>query len=149
VKGRFKGIRVRKRGSSPRIVTADVIGSGGRTRVSGATLRARLGLLDTWAYFTSIGTRKKKPPTADPGTGGTKPPDANVAGPRARSLLTGTVYPERVGAEVQIQLRSGGGWRTVTRTVVRRGGRYSAAVAAAGTYRAIFSGDAGPSVRVG
>ena len=115
----------------------------------GAPLRARLGLLDTWAYFTSIGTRKKTPPTADPGTGGTKPPDAKVAGPRARSILTGTVYPERVGAEVQIQLRRGGRWQTVTRTVVRRGGRYSAAVAAAGTYRAIFSGDAGPSVRVG
>jgi stage II sporulation protein D len=149
VKGRFKGVRVRKRGSSPRIVSAVVIGTGGRTRVSGATLRARLGLLDTWAYFTSIGTRKKKPPTVEPGTGGTKPPDAKVAGPRPRSLLTGTVYPERVGAEVQIQRRSGTGWRTVTRTVVRRGGRYSAAVAAAGTYRAVFSGDAGPSVRVG
>jgi SpoIID/LytB domain protein len=149
VKGRFKGIRVRKRGSSPRIVSADVIGSGGRTRVSGATLRARLGLLDTWAYFTSIGTRKKPPPTADPGTGGTKPPDAKVAGPRARSLLVGTVYPARVGAEVQIQLRRDGRWRTVTRTVVRRGGKYTAAVAAAGTYRAIFSGDAGPPVRVG
>jgi SpoIID/LytB domain protein len=149
VKGRFKGIRVRKRGSSPRIVTAYVIGSGGRTRVSGATLRARFGLNDTWAYFTSIGTRKKKPPTGDPGTGGTKPPDAKLAGPRARSIISGTVYPERVGAEVQIQLRHNGRWQTVTRTVVRRGGRYSAAVAAAGTYRAIFSGDAGPSVRVG
>jgi stage II sporulation protein D len=149
VKGRLKGVRVRKRGSSPRIVRADVIGTGGRTRVSGATLRARLRLLDTWAYFTSIGTKKKRPPTVDPGTGGTKPPDAKVAGPRPRSLLTGTVYPERVGAEVQIQARSGRGWHTVTRTVVRRHGRYSAAVAAAGTYRAVFAGDAGPSVRVG
>ena len=148
VKGRFKGIRVSKRGKSPRIVTAYVIGSRGRTKVSGATLRARFGLYDTWAYFTSIGTRKKKPPTADPGTGGTKPPDANVAGPSARSLLTGTVYPERAGAEVQIQRRSSGRWHTVTRTVVHRGGRYSAAVAAAGTYRAIFAGDAGPAVRV-
>src|SRR4051794_97179 len=63
VQGRFKGVRVRTRGSSPRIVTAYVIGTGGRTRVSGATLRARLGLLDTWAYFTSIGTKKKQPPT--------------------------------------------------------------------------------------
>ena len=149
VKGRFKGIRVRKRGSSPRIVTADVIGTGGRTRVSGATLRARLGLLDTWAYFTSIGTRKKNPPApSDPGTGGTPSPGAAVAGPRARSILTGSVYPERVGAEVQIQMLRDGGWRTITRTAVRRGGRYAAAVGAAGTYRAIFSGDAGPAIRV-
>jgi stage II sporulation protein D len=148
VKGRFKGIRVRKRGSSPRIVTADVIGSRGRTRVSGATLRARLGLLDTWAYFTSIGTRKKKPrPTTPSESGGTRAPKS-VVGPHPRSLLTGTVYPERAGAEVQIQVLRNGRWRTVTRTTVRRGGRYSTAVAAAGTYRAVFSGDAGPTVRV-
>jgi stage II sporulation protein D len=145
VKGRFKGIRVTKRGRSPRIV----IGTGGRTKVSGATVRARFGLNDTWAYFTSIGTRKRKPPAhTDPGSGGTKPPKAAAAGPRPRTILAGTVFPERTGAEVQIQLLDGGAWRTVTSTIVRRGGRYSAAVARAGTYRAIFSGDAGPSVRV-
>ena len=150
VKGRFKGIRVTKRGRSPRIVTAYVIGTGGRTKVSGATLRARFGLYDSWAYFTSIGTRKKKPPApTDPRTGGTKPPAAAAFGPRPRTVLAGTVYPERTGAEVQIQLLDSGTWRTVTSTIVRRGGRYSAAVARAGTYRAIFSGDAGPAIRVG
>ena len=150
VKGRFKGIRVTKRGRSPRIVTAYVIGTGGRTKVSGATLRARFGLYDSWAYFTSIGTRKKKPPApTDPRTGGTKPPAAAAFGPRPRTVLAGTVYPERTGAEVQIQLLDDGTWRTVTSTIVRRGGRYSAAVARAGTYRAIFSGDAGPAIRVG
>jgi len=136
VRGRFKGIRVRRRGSSPRIVTADVVGTRGRTRVSGATLRARFGLFDSWAYFTSIGMRKKPPPPA------------TTAGPRARSILAGTVYPERAGAEVQIQVRDSGGWHTVTTAVVRRGGRYSAAVGRAGVYRAIFAGDAGPTVRV-
>jgi SpoIID/LytB domain protein len=150
VKGRFKAIRVVKRGSSPRIINADVIGTGGRTRVSGSTLRARLGMLDTWAYFTSISTGTKKPPAGTPGTGGTTPPppSAAAAGPRPRALLAGTVYPERTGAEVQLQLREGGRWHTVTSTIVRRGGRYSAAVGRAGTYRAVFSGDAGPSVTV-
>src|SRR3954453_907481 len=62
VKGSFRGIKVVKRGKSPRIVAADVIGSRGRIRVSGATLRARLGLYDTWAYFTSIGVHRKKAP---------------------------------------------------------------------------------------
>jgi hypothetical protein len=126
-----------------------VVGSGGRTRVSGATLRARLGLLDTWAYFTSIATRKK-PPTVDPGTGGTTPPppSAATAGPRPRASITGSVVPARVGAEVQIQIRTRGRWQTVASTVVRSGGSYRAAVAAAGVYRAVFSGDAGPSVRV-
>jgi stage II sporulation protein D len=149
VKGRFKGIRVNRRGKSPRIVTATVIGSGGRTRVSGATLRARFGLFDSWAYFTSIGTKKKKPPASDPKTGGTPPPPAKTAaGPHARSILTGSVYPERRGAEVQVQIRVRTGWQTVTSTDVQRHGRYSAAVARPGGYRGIVSGDAGPAIRV-
>jgi stage II sporulation protein D len=148
VKGRFKGVRVSRRGVSPRIVTAKVIGTGGSTTVSGATLRARLGLDDTWAYFTSISTRKKKPPAGDPSSGGTTPPKAATAGPHARGLLAGSVYPERMGAEVQVQLRTARGWHTVASTIVRRGGRYAAAVARPGTYRTVFSGDAGPSVRV-
>ena len=148
VKGRFKGIKVVRRGRSPRIVSANVIGTRGRTRVSGATLRARLGLLDTWAYFTSIATRKV-PPRGDPRTGGTAPaPSAATAGPRPRAALVGTVVPARVGAEVQIQLRTGDGWHTVASTIVRSGGAYRAAVARAGVYRAVFSGDAGPDVRV-
>jgi stage II sporulation protein D len=141
VKGRFRGIQVLKRGASPRIVSADIVGTGGRTRVDGATLRARLGLLDTWAYFTSIATRKA-PPT---GTGGTQ---AHAAGPRARASIAGTVIPARVGAEVQIQRLESGAWTTVASTLVRHGGNYRAAVATAGLYRAIFAGDAGPSIRV-
>jgi hypothetical protein len=58
------------------------------------------------------------------------------------------VVPARVGAEVQIQLRTGGRWQTVASTIVRAGGTYSAAVARAGMYRAVFSGDAGPTIRV-
>ena len=45
VKGSFKGIKVTRRGVSPRIVTAEVVGSRGRTVTDGATLRARLGLV--------------------------------------------------------------------------------------------------------
>jgi stage II sporulation protein D len=135
VKGRFRGIQVRKRGSSPRIVAADVVGSAGRTRVDGATLRARLGLLDTWAYFTTIATHRARP-------------TATVAGPRPRAVVAGSVVPARVGAEVQIQVRDGASWETVTSTVVRRGGTYRAAVARSGAYRAVFSGEAGPALRI-
>jgi len=52
VNGSFKGIEVVRRGSSPRIVSAWVLGSRGRTLVSGPELAARLGLYDTWAYFS-------------------------------------------------------------------------------------------------
>src|SRR5437870_5744603 len=52
VRGRFQGVEVLSRGFSPRISSAYVLGSGGRTLVSGAELAARLGLYDTWAYFS-------------------------------------------------------------------------------------------------
>jgi SpoIID/LytB domain protein len=52
VKGSLTGIEVLQRGSSPRIVSAYVLGSKGRTLVSGPELAARLGLYDTWAYFS-------------------------------------------------------------------------------------------------
>jgi SpoIID/LytB domain protein len=52
VQGAFKGIEVLRRGSSPRIVSAYVLGSKGRMLASGPTLAARLGLYDTWAYFS-------------------------------------------------------------------------------------------------
>ncbi len=65
MKGSFKGIRVTKRGVSPRIVTAEVVGSRGVTVTDGATLRARLGLFDTWAYFTSISGEADEPTEGD------------------------------------------------------------------------------------
>jgi SpoIID/LytB domain protein len=51
VKGGFRGVEVLKRGYSPRIVSAAVLGSGGKTLVSGPELEARLGLQSTWVYF--------------------------------------------------------------------------------------------------
>jgi stage II sporulation protein D len=52
VRGSFKGIEVRERGFSPRILSAYVLGSAGHTVVTGSRLAARLGLYDTWAYFS-------------------------------------------------------------------------------------------------
>jgi stage II sporulation protein D len=66
IKGSFRGIRVVKRGVSPRIVLADVVGSKGKIRVSGATLRSRLSLYDTWAKFPSFGSKREKAVAALP-----------------------------------------------------------------------------------
>jgi stage II sporulation protein D len=52
VKGSFRGIEVLRRGVSPRILTAAVLGSAGTTQIGGEELAARLGLQDTWAYFS-------------------------------------------------------------------------------------------------
>ena len=147
--GRFKGVQVVERGRSPRVVLADVIGSRGRTRVSGATLRARFGLYDTWAYFTAIKARVAPvppPPTTAPSTGGT---GAVTAGLRPVASVAGTVLPARRGALVTVQRLDGGRWSDITSAIVGRGGRYRAAVTASGTYRVRYKGDAGPAVRVG
>ncbi len=51
-KGALRGIEVLRRGSSPRIVLAEVLGTRGDRSVGGAELAYRLGLPSTWAYFS-------------------------------------------------------------------------------------------------
>jgi stage II sporulation protein D len=55
VKGELRDIQVTKTGASPRIVSANVIGSGGTTKVSGAELESALGLYSTWMTFSNSG----------------------------------------------------------------------------------------------
>jgi SpoIID/LytB domain protein len=52
VRGAFRGIEVLRRGVSPRIFSAEILGSRGATPVSGGELAERLGLSATWAYFS-------------------------------------------------------------------------------------------------
>jgi SpoIID/LytB domain protein len=58
LKGTLKAIDVTKRGVSPRIVSAVVVGTGGSTTVTGDQLAQSFGLPSTWACFdvTSTGT---------------------------------------------------------------------------------------------
>ncbi len=51
-KGSLRGIEVLRRGSSPRILLASVLGTRGDAHVTGAELEYRLGLPSTWAYFS-------------------------------------------------------------------------------------------------
>jgi stage II sporulation protein D len=51
LRGKLKNIVVTQRGTSPRIVHANLVGTGGTTTVSGPQLRDALGLPDTWAFF--------------------------------------------------------------------------------------------------
>ncbi len=52
VRGDFRGIEVLKRGVSPRIINANILGTKGSTPITGDELAARFGLSDTWAYFS-------------------------------------------------------------------------------------------------
>jgi stage II sporulation protein D len=70
IRGRFRGITVLQRGTSPRIVRAEIDGTNGVTPVTGPELRKRFGLYDTWASFIYIST-DATPPTTGAGDGGT------------------------------------------------------------------------------
>jgi stage II sporulation protein D len=61
VRGALRRIVVTKRGVSPRIVAAVVVGSAGSTHVTGAQLESSLGLPDTWACFAVTGTTGQAP----------------------------------------------------------------------------------------
>jgi stage II sporulation protein D len=61
VKGAFRGIVVLRRGASPRIVSAETLGTGGTTQLSGPELAARLGLSSTWVSFSVQNGRSVRP----------------------------------------------------------------------------------------
>ncbi len=164
VKGRLIGIRVLKRGVSPRILLADVVGSGGRTRVTGAQLQSALGLLTTSASFLSISTVPDAP--APPSTSGRRAgPGRPAQQAEAQAVLAllalvrdlvsgavsgihGTIYPAPRGAEVTIQRSGARGWQTAARTTVRAGGSYGVRLLGPGTYRVVYQGFYGPAVAV-
>jgi stage II sporulation protein D len=105
VHGTFTGIEVLERGFSPRIVSAYVLGSAGRTLVSGPELAGRLGLYSAWAYFSTREGASVKP---DPDRSGysplASPPPAAAPGPSAPSeggvQPTGSPETTAVGASV-------------------------------------------------
>ena len=77
LKGSFRGIEVLKRGVSPRIISAYILGSRGRTLVSGPELAARLELISTWEYFSvSRGTTVKREPDVSGSAAAPTPPTA-------------------------------------------------------------------------
>jgi SpoIID/LytB domain protein len=80
LRGSFRGIEVLTRGVSPRILQASILGSGGHTNVGGAELAARLGLYDSWAYFS---VRNGSAVTPEPDRSGYVPPPASTSAPPA------------------------------------------------------------------
>jgi stage II sporulation protein D len=171
VKGKFRGIKVLKHGVSPRIVWAAVVGSRGSTRVRGTTLKARLGLDDTWASFNRFATKQKpsKPPTSTPTTpttpgGGAQPgTTAFLSGKRVPlrlfprtfhpgkpARLYGSLWPARRHALAKVQKKGRDGrWHTVGRTRLDKHGKYNVAVKGSGMFRIQVGPLSGPAVRVG
>jgi stage II sporulation protein D len=95
VRGAFRGIGVLARGVSPRIVSAEVLGSGGATLVTGPELAERLGLGSTWAYFGVQNGRRLRPgpdrsgrPQPNPAT--PTPTEPTPAGPQGGAQAPST-----------------------------------------------------------
>ena len=133
--GRFRSVKVLRRGNSPRIVRARVTGSRGSRILTGAQIRARLGLYDSWARFTKVSTSQVK---------STRSARASAA----RVQIAGVFDPAPRSRRLVIQRRVGGRWRTAGRIATTAGGRYRAALAAKGVYRVRSGAVAGPAVRV-
>jgi stage II sporulation protein D len=96
VRGAFHGIAVLKRGVSPRIVSAEVLGSSGPTPLSGTELAERLGLSTTWAYFAVQDGRRVRPePDQSSHPSATLPPSAATAPAEAQggAQAPGTPVP--------------------------------------------------------
>jgi stage II sporulation protein D len=136
VRGRFRGIKVIKRGVSPRVVRAQVKGSRGNVTVTGPQVRTRLGLRDSWFYLRKVKTTKSAA-------------EARIAsGTRALTEISGTVEPA-AGKFVELQRKGPDGWKTIAHVpVFRRGeaGRYSFHVAEGGSYRVLAGWAIGPEI---
>jgi stage II sporulation protein D len=137
--GRLRKVRVIKRGVSPRIVRARVYGTRGTRTLSGPTIRSRLGLYDTWAYFTKVSSSSAATPSVARTFGIAR---------LQRYLLTGVFQPAPRGRRLAVERRSGRRWEPVAVARTTRSGQYRVRLARAGVYRVRRDAIVGPRVRV-
>jgi stage II sporulation protein D len=164
IDGSLKGIKILRRGVSPRILQAKVVGTKGATTATGAQLQAALGTPSTWMSFTTVTAKGVQtsgsvpPPAPTPTTTITTPVDGggglgpSVRGHSARALgyaVSGTVYPVVAGTTVTVQYDRGGDWMLAASGSAAATGRYSIPVSGPGVYRVIYRGTVGPKIAVG
>jgi stage II sporulation protein D len=136
--GRFRKVRVLRRGHSPRIVRARVYGSRGSRVLTGGQIRARLGLHDSWAYFTKVSTSQVRRARA-----------ARAVGLQpGLPEITGAFEPAPRSRLVLVERRRGGRWERVGEVPTSAHGHYNSIVSVPGIYRVRSAGVVGPSVRV-
>ena len=120
--GRFVRVQVTKRGVSPRIVRARIVGTKGAAPIDGGRLRTLLDLPDTWASFYKVVS-----------WGG-------------RGRIAGWFEPRRSG-RVVVERRVRGRWRRAARAPVSFTGDFSVRVRRRGVYRVRAGKVTGPAVR--
>ncbi len=134
--GTLRRVKVLSRGESPRVVRARVYGAKGSRVLTGPQIRARLGLDDTWAYFTRVSSSQARISRAQA-----------ARSPAARAVLHGTFAPAPRSRELVVERRGGSGWTAVATVSTDAGGRYGAALPL-GTYRVRSGAVAGPPTRL-
>jgi stage II sporulation protein D len=148
VRGRLLGVEVLRRGASQRVVAADVVGTRGRTRVTGPQLRARLGLPDTWVTFTTLQTDVVPPRPAAEGVAGGAVPGLGVSTSDGLATVRGRVFPASAGGSLVLERREGASWRREADVRPADDGRYEVAVTRPGTFRIRAGRALGPAVTV-
>jgi stage II sporulation protein D len=141
VKGSLIGIQITKTGVSPRILTANVVGTKGTTSVTGDELQQVFSLLTTYASFTTISGAVSNPPAASPTTR-TFGAASGVAA-QLPSTLSGRVFPAD-GGNATLQSEVGGRWKTMVKVALGHGGTYSVKLPVPGSYRVAYRGLSGP-----
>jgi len=116
--GSVRAVYTVKRGASPRIVKAAIIGSGGTKYIDGGSLRMKLGLNSAWAGFRSMGINPAARDGASISAGG-------------KIALKGRLYPALAAdAGVTLNYYYDGRWRSrsvaTTRTAETLPGGYTA-----------------------
>ena len=150
VKGSLLGIRVTKHGASPRILTAQVLGTRGAVNVTGLQLQHVFGLLTTYARFTVVSSSTFVPSARDVRAALQVPGSARLLAAVALvPIVTGHLFPARAGTSFTLQVRRRSGWRTYGRYTLSAGGRYSITLPTRGVYRVRYRGLAGPPVAAG
>ena len=134
--GAYRSIKVLQRGVSPRVVRARVTGSRGTRVLTGPQIRARLGLYDSWAYFSTVSSSQVRRSAKAARTSSVFPELAGsfAPAPRARALI--------------VERRFAGRWRRVSSIATTRTGRYRTTLGVSGIYRVRAGSVAGPAVRV-
>jgi SpoIID/LytB domain protein len=137
--GRFKRVRVTRRGASPRIVRARIEGTGGSVTLSGPTIRTRLGLRDTWASFVKVSASARRARSARAASWGGGP---------ARLRLVGVYEPAPRKRRLALERRAGKRWKRLRVIRTDRAGHYRVSLVRAGVYRVRRGSVASPAARL-
>jgi stage II sporulation protein D len=137
--GAYRSLKVLKRGVSPRVVRARVIGSAGSRVLTGPQIRAALGLRDTWFTFVRVSSSRRGAGVARLSASGTV---------LTRPALVGSFSPAPRKHWLTVERQTGKRWKRAARTRTSKSGRYYMSPSRAGSYRVRAGRVAGPAVRL-